>query len=126
VSFERVAASAASPKRGDLLPDRFGQRGDLGVEEVEVGEDRPDPDDVQVIEAALERLAQRRKLGAQAALGEIGEQLGVVPATSASSIARPEAPRMSVATQSSLIPESSSALCRRLASRARSWIWVLR
>ena len=34
----------------------------------------------------------------------------VVPATSASSIARPETPRMSVATQSSLIPVSSSDL----------------
>ena len=33
---------------------------------------------------------------------------------------------MSVATQSSLIPVSSSALCSRLASRARSWICVLR
>ena len=33
---------------------------------------------------------------------------------------------MSVATQSSLIPVSSSALCSRLASRERSWIWVLR
>ena len=31
-----------------------------------------------------------------------------------------------MATQSSLIPVSSSALCSRLASRARSWIWVLR
>jgi hypothetical protein len=33
----------------------------------------------------------------------------VVPATSASSIARPDAPRMSLATQSSLMPVSSSS-----------------
>src|SRR6266540_4404356 len=41
----------------------------------------------------------------------------VVPCTSASSIARPEAPRMSLATQSSLIPVSSRILCNRLPSR---------
>src|SRR3954453_9471714 len=50
----------------------------------------------------------------------------VVPATSASSIARPDAPRMSVATQSSLMPVSSKALCSRLASRWRSAICVMR
>ena len=50
----------------------------------------------------------------------------VVPATSASSIARPEAPRMSVATQSSLIPVSSRILCSRFASRWRSPICALR
>src|SRR5262249_46687378 len=41
----------------------------------------------------------------------------VVPAISASSIARPDLPRMSVATQSSLMPVSSSALCSRFVSR---------
>lgn len=35
-------------------------------------------------------------------------------------------PRMSVATQSSLMPVSSSALCSRFASRWRSEIWALR
>ena len=44
-------------ERGDLLSDRLGQAGDLLIEEVQVGEDRADPDRVQVIEAALERLA---------------------------------------------------------------------
>ena len=41
----------------------------------------------------------------------------VVPATSASSMSRPDLPRMSAATQSSLMPASSSALCSRLTSR---------
>ena len=50
----------------------------------------------------------------------------VVPRHSASSMSRPDLPRMSLATQSSLIPVSSSALCSRLASRWRSWICVLR
>ena len=48
----------------------------------------------------------------------------VVPRQSASSIALPETPRMSVATQSSLIPVSSRILCSRLASRWRSPIWA--
>src|SRR6266851_1159489 len=46
----------------------------------------------------------------------------VVPCTSASSIARPDTPRMLVATDASLIPASCSSLCRRLAARVRSWI----
>ena len=50
----------------------------------------------------------------------------VVPDTSASSIARPDAPRMFDATQSSLMPVSSRILCSRLASRWRSAICVLR
>ncbi len=49
-----------------------------------------------------------------------------MPETNASSIARPDLPRMSVATQSSLMPVSSSALCSRLASRWSSAICVLR
>ena len=50
----------------------------------------------------------------------------VVPVTSASSIARPEVPRMSEATQSSLIPVSSKILCSRFASRCRSPLYALR
>jgi hypothetical protein len=50
----------------------------------------------------------------------------VVPATSASSMSRPDLPRTSAATQSSLIPASSRALCSRVTSRTSSWICVLR
>ena len=38
----------------------------------------------------------------------------------------PDLPITSAATQSSLMPASSKALCSRLTSRARSWICVLR
>ena len=64
-------------ERGDLLLDRVGEPVDLLVEEVDVGEDRPDPERVQVIEAALERLFERRELGAQPALGQLGKHLRV-------------------------------------------------
>ena len=50
----------------------------------------------------------------------------IVPPTSASSMARPEVSRMSVATVASLMPASSSNLWTRLASRVRSWIRDLR
>jgi DNA-binding transcriptional LysR family regulator len=50
----------------------------------------------------------------------------VVPDTSASSIARPDLPIMSVATVSSLIPVSCITLCSRFISRWRSRIWLLR
>jgi hypothetical protein len=50
----------------------------------------------------------------------------VVPDTSASSISRPDTPSTSVAIEDSFTPAPSSTLCRRLASRARSWISDLR
>jgi hypothetical protein len=54
---------------------------------------------VQFVEAALERLAQRRELLSQPALASFARTSGsVVPATSASSIARPDAPSKSEAT----------------------------
>ncbi len=37
-------------ERGDLLPDRVGKTGDLLIQEVDMGEDRTDPDGVQMIE----------------------------------------------------------------------------
>src|SRR3990172_41582 len=50
-----------------------GEALDVLVEEVDVGEDRADDERVLVAEAALERLAQRRDLGAQPAARELGE-----------------------------------------------------
>ena len=41
-------------------------------------------------------------------------------------MARPETPRMSVATEASLIPVSSSTLCNRLAAAVRSWLNTFR
>ena len=71
--------------------------------------------------AALQGLPQRRQLGPQPSRGQLGQHLGSwVPATSASSIARPETPSGSLATLASSIPASSSTLCCRWTSRVRS------
>ena len=48
------------------------------------------------------------------------------PSINAASIARPETPRMSVATDDSLIPASSSSFSNRCASRVRSVASVVR
>jgi hypothetical protein len=69
-------------ERADLLLDRLGEQADLLVEEVDVGEDRADHDPVLGVEAALERLPERRQLLAQLALRELGEH-GRVGRTSA-------------------------------------------
>ena len=60
-------------------------------------EDRADHERVVGLEAALQRLAQRGELRAQPALGQLGEHARgrSCPTTSASSIARPDSPRMS-------------------------------
>ena len=64
---------AGQPGRAELGRDGVGEPLDLVVEEVQVGEDRADHERVVVLEAALQRLAQRGQLGAQSALGELGE-----------------------------------------------------
>ena len=64
-------------ERGDLFPDGLGQRRDLLIEEVKVGEDRADPHGVEVVEAALQGFFERWDLGAQATLRELGEDLWV-------------------------------------------------
>lgn len=60
-------------ERGDLLFDRLGELGDRLVEVVDVGKDPPANQSVLGLEATLQRLAQRGQLGAQLALGELGE-----------------------------------------------------
>jgi hypothetical protein len=64
-------------ERADLLLDRVREAVDLLVEEIDVRQDRADPERVMRIEAALERLAQRRDLLAHLAPCEIGEHLRV-------------------------------------------------
>jgi len=112
------------PGRAQFGLDRLRQFGDVLIEEVQVREDRADDQRVMGLKAALQGLSERGQLLRNTPPARTSGS--VVPATSASSIARPETPRMSVATQSSLIPVSSSALRSRLASRWRSAIWVLR
>jgi hypothetical protein len=114
-------------ERGDLLLDRAGGLGDRLVEVVDVGEDPSAEQRVVVVEAALQCLAQGRELRPQLALGEVGEQRWVGGAGDQRSIiARPDFPSRSEATQSSLIPVSSSSLWRRPASRGRSRICAFR
>jgi len=55
-------------ERGDLLPDRLGEVEDLLIEEVQVAEDRADPDGVQMVEAALQCFFELKDLLAQPAL----------------------------------------------------------
>ncbi|MCA1680322.1 MAG: hypothetical protein LC777_15905, partial [Actinobacteria bacterium] len=107
-------------ERGDAILDRVREPVDLLIEEVQVREDRPDQQRVQVVEAAFEGVAERGDLLAQAALGEIGEQLGIGRLSDERVIARLDLPSRSDATQSSLTLVSSNALCSRCASRWRS------
>src|SRR6266508_5089056 len=64
-------------ERGELLLDAGREQLDLLVEEIEVGEDGGDDQRVLGVEAADERLLERRDLRAQLAPGELGEQLRV-------------------------------------------------
>ena len=64
-------------ERGDLFLDRVREPVDLLVKEVDVRENRADPQRMNVIEAALQRLPEGGELRAQATLREFGEQLGV-------------------------------------------------
>jgi hypothetical protein len=61
-------------ERADLLLDHFGEPPDPPIE---VGEDRRDDQSVLRVEAALERLPERRDLRTQLAASELGEQLRV-------------------------------------------------
>ena len=73
-----------------------------------------------VTKAATEGLLQQPPLGAQASPGQLGQDLGVaLPAISAASMARPETPKMSLATTESLIWASSSSFSTRCFSAVR-------
>ena len=64
--------------RGEDVFDPLGEILQRGVERVDVREQLGDHDPVVLdLEAALERLAQLRDLGAHLAFGELGELLGI-------------------------------------------------
>ena len=114
-------------ERAQLLLDRVGQPLDLLIEEVQVRQDRADQQRPAGVEAALERLLELRDLLAQLAPGQLGQDLRVGRARAERVEHVPaDLPRMSVATQSSLILDGLSALCSRLASRWRSLICAAR
>ncbi len=64
-------------ERAGLLLDRVGEPVDLLVQEIDVREDRTDPQGMHLVKAALKGLAQRGELDPQAALGEVGQNLRV-------------------------------------------------
>ena len=115
-------------ERADLLLDGVREPVDLLVQEVDVREDRPDPERVMRVEVPGERFTQLRDLLAHLPARELGEHVRVSRARDerASSVSRPDLPITPAATQSRLIPASSRALWSRLTSRERSWICVLR
>ena len=54
-----LASSTPAAERAELRLDRFGEPGDLLVQEVEMREDRADHQRVMGLEATIERLSQR-------------------------------------------------------------------
>jgi hypothetical protein len=86
---DRGGRGDARCERAELLPDRVREPVDVLIQEVQVGEDRADHQCVVGLEAALQRLAQLRQLLRSLPLASSASTAGsVVPATSASSIAR--------------------------------------
>ena len=123
-----VSRSASSGSKGAITRSTSVlSRLDRLVEVVELGQDLAHQQRVVAREATPERLPQEGQLRPQPAPGKLGEDLGSrVPATSAVSMSRPDRPRMSVATEDSLMPASWSTLSSRWASRPRSSICALR
>ena len=104
-----------SPReRGDHPVDMGVELGDRPLQLLQVRQGQMNEQRMVATKPAPQRLAQLRELGTQPALGQFGERLGSrSPATSAASIARPETPSTSVATQSSLMPASSKVFWMR-------------
>ena len=119
---------------GDLIQpvDRVGERGDqlgklgvevgqVGVQGIHPGQHLGEQEGVLVGEEPSERLHQRAEFGAQPGAGQLREDLGSrSPATSAASMARPDTPKMSLATTESLTWASSSSFSTRCFSAVRA------
>src|SRR5215216_4027164 len=119
--------SRATGERGDHLVHTGIEAGDRGLQVLQVVKRQPDQQPMMLAEAAPQGLAQLGKLLAQLALGQLGQDLGVaLPATRAASIARPETPRTSAATESSLMPASSRVFWIRWHSAPWAWMSRLR
>jgi hypothetical protein len=82
---------------------------------------------VMRVEVSSERLAQGGDLLAHLPPRQFGEDRGIgLAGDQRVEQVAPGLAHESAATVSSLMPASSSALCSRSTSRARSWICVLR
>ena len=108
-------------ERDKLLFDPAVQLGDVGAGLVDAAKHRFQQEPVMVTEAAAEGLLQLAALGAQPGPGQLGQHLGSrSPLMSAASIARPETPKLSLATTLSLIWASSSSFSTRCFSAVRA------
>jgi hypothetical protein len=77
---DRAQQLSLGHERGQAPLHVLGQRGDHLLQIVQVHEDLRDDQRVVSLEVPGQRSAQRRKLGAQLAFGQFGEQLGVTGA----------------------------------------------
>ena len=101
---------------GDCLLDQRGELVDLAAEGVDLVQQHPRQLGVVVVEAAAVRACTRAAcLTRSRPLASSANSLGACcPAISASIMARPETPRMSVATVESLLRASSGSLLQPL------------
>ena len=110
-----------SGERGDLLVDLGLQLGDVGAGLVDARQHPGQQERMVVAEVAGKGLLQLAALGAQAGARQLRQRLGSrSPAMSAASIARPETPKLSLATTDSLIWASSSSFSTRCFSAVRA------
>src|SRR3954449_408523 len=113
--------------RGDERVDALVELLDGALQVADVLQGESDQQRVVLAEAAAQRLPQGRDLVPQLSLASSARTTGSrSPATSAASIARPETPSTSEATESSLMPASSSVLAIRWPSAVCAWISRLR
>ena len=113
-------------RKGAIAFDACIEAADVGGVGIDAVEEQPGHERVMGTEPPGERFGQLRDLAAQRAFGKVGDHAGIIlAAMRASSIARPDTPVMSVATEDSLIPASSSSFSSRCTSRERSRVmWV--
>jgi hypothetical protein len=99
-------------ERADLLLDHHAELLDLLIEEIDVAQDRSDPQPVMGVEVAGQRLLELADLRPQPPDGELREHVGIGLAGDERVEHRaPDLPMMSDATVSSLIPVSSLRPC---------------
>jgi hypothetical protein len=110
-------------ERGDHPLDLDAKIIDRIIEVVDVGHYLAHHEGMMRGEASLQSIPERGQLGAKTARANSAKTSGsVVPPTSASSIALPEAPSTRVATEESFIPASWSTFSRRWTSLVGSSI----
>jgi hypothetical protein len=114
-------------QRGDDPVNLARQPRDGLVSGVDAGQHLGGQQAVVGVEVAPQRGPQLGERDAQATLGQLGHGGGVAAAPDEGGEHRPARyPRMSVATDDSLLPASSSTFSRRWASRVRCWMTTLR